>query len=440
MTAIPDKTYDVIVAGGGPAGMIAAIASARNGAHTLLIERSECLGGTATSGLLCNWGAFDNADRRNDFARMRLYEDNQPWPDELKNEGERIIKGIPEEMLIRMQSVGAASKIPLGYISINPEYLKIIADEMVRQAGAEIIYGISALSAERTNNEWAVDTCSKSGQVIFKTRQVIDASGDADLARFAGAEIVRGRQSDGTMQPPTLVFMIGNANVRESDVYLSLNKNFREATGRKMGCWTPVPLMPGVFSINNLHSPGVDGCSPWDVSHAVEHCRREAIELTELFRRNIPGCENVFLIDTAPSLGIRETVRIVGDYTLTEDDVLSARKFPDGICRYAHNIDVHLPDAHLDKLENHGFVPAGSDYHVPYKCMLPKNLDDFLVAGRTISATHFAAGSARVMPCCMAIGQAAGTAAALSVKMNTTPRKLPVDTLIGTLLDQGVCL
>lgn len=434
------KTYDVIVAGGGPAGMIAAIASARNGADTLLIERSECLGGAATSGLLCNWGAFDNADRRNDFARMRLYEDNQPWPYELKNEGERIIKGIPEEMLVRMQSVGAASKNPLGYISINPEYLKITADEMVREAGAEVIYGISAISAEHVDDEWVIGTSSKCGQVVFKAKQIIDASGDADLARFAGAEIVKGRESDGIMQPPTLMFRIGNAHLRESDVYLSLGKAFHEATGRGMGCWTPVPLMPGVFSINTIHSPGVDGCSPAEVSHAVENSRREAFELTELFRRHIPGCEDAFLIDTAQNLGIRETVRIVGDYTLTEDDVLSARKFPDGICRFAHNVDVHLPDSGVEKLKGQGFVPAGSDYHVPYRCLLPKGLENFLVAGRTISATHFAAGSARVQPCCMAIGQAAGTAAALSVKMGTTPRQLPLDTLISTLVEQGACL
>lgn len=440
MTQQPGKTYDVIVAGGGPAGMIAAIASARNGADTLLIERSECLGGTATSGLLCNWGAFDNADRRHDFTRMRLYEDNQPWPDDLKNEGERIIMGIPEEMLIRMQNVGAASKIPLGYISINPEYLKIIADQMVREADAEILYGISAISIERADGEWIVGTSSKCGQVAFKAKQIIDASGDADLAHFAGAEVVTGRPGDGVMQPPTLVFRVGNAHVRESDVYLSLGKAFRKATGRGMGCWTPVPLMPGVFSINNLHSPGVDACSPWDVSGALENMRKEAIARTELFRLHIPGCEDIFLIDTAPSLGVRETRRIVGDYTLTEDDVLSACKFDDGICRYAHNIDVHLPDSHLDKLKDHGFVPAGSDYHVPYRCLLPKGLDDILVAGRTISATHLAAGSARVMPCCMAIGQAAGTAAALSVKMGTNPRNLPVDALISTLVEQGACI
>lgn len=434
-----EKIYDVLVAGGGPAGMVAAIAAARNGADTLLIERHEYLGGTATAAMLCNWGAFDNADRRNDFKRMRLFEDNQPWPPELW-EGERIIKGIPEEMLIHLQSAGAASKIPLGYISVNPEYVKMIAEQMVTEAGAKILYQTTSISAERAEDYWVIYAHGKSGLTSFRARQVIDASGDADLAVSTGAEAVKGRESDGYMQGVTLVFRVGVVNLRESDIYTNFAGPFKEKTGRSLGCWTPIPLMPGVFAINTQHTTNIDGCSPSDITSAAENGRKQIMELVELYRRYLPGCENIFLIDTAPCVGIRETRRIVGDYVLTEDDVLSARKFPDGICRHAHNVDVHLSNSGIADLKGKGFIPAGSDYHIPYRCLLPKNLDNFLVAGRTLSATHLAAGSARIQSCCMAMGQAAGTAAALAIKVKTTPRLLPIDVLINTLKSQGACI
>ena len=435
-----DKRWDVLVAGAGPGGLVAALAAARNGANVVLIEASSAAGGVATAAQLSTWGPFDNADRRKDFQRMRLCEQGRPWTGELLH-GERIIKGLPEELLSRLVAADGAIDRGLGFIPLNPETLKRVADQMLMEAGVELMLFTSAVDMERADDVWIVRIVNKAGISQVRAKVIVDASGDADLAARAGAQIAQGRESDGKVQGVTLMFRVGNANISENDTYDPQTIGaFKEATGGKgLGCWNPLPGQPGVFAINCQHTWNVDGTDPTDLSHAMINGRREIAELVDLYRKHLSGCESLYLIDTAPMVGVRETRRIVGDYVLTEKDIISARKFTDAICRNAYNLDVHMENESPLTAEN-AFVPTGQDYDIPYRCLLPKGVENLLVAGRPISTTHLAHSSTRIMPCCMAVGQGAGTAAALSATQGCGPRQLDVKRLRHVLRTQGVCL
>ena len=250
------------------------------------------------------------------------------------------------------------------------------------------------------------------------------------------------------MQGVTLVFRLGGVKFLGRDytdredkkrcnaIFKKAYENGKVSGLYSVGCINSIPSMKGVVAVNTQHTMGIDGTSPDDLTEAVINGRKEIKEISALFKKYLKGFEDSFLIDIAPLVGVRETRRIIGEYVLTKKDVLSAKKFKDGIGKCSWNIDCHLPSLKKET-EADIFLKPGTHYDIPYRCLIPQKIENLLVAGRCISAAHEAQASLRIMPCCMAMGQAAGTAAALSLKKEAAPKNLEVSLLQKKLLEQG---
>jgi hypothetical protein len=434
-------TAEVIVVGGGPAGIGAAIASARNGAVTLLVEQYGYLGGMATAGLV---GPF-----------MTSYGIDGQEP---------IIEGIFKELVDRMVALGAAIDPASvkgfsaygGYHAyghehvtpFDPEVLKYVAQEMALQAGVELKlhrFFLDALLQDRTLG--GVVVASKSGLEAMRAGIVIDTTGDADVAARAGAPYEQGREEDGRIQPVSLFFRVGNVDDEAVQAYMDAHPRdecFRDIVAEAMQRgefshtknWFTMFLTPrpGVWWANVSRVHNVDATDAEQLARAEIEGHRQVLYLVDFMRKRLPGFQDCFLIDTGAQIGVRETRRIVGEYVLTADDVFSARRFDDGIARVSFPIDIHDPTG------GGGFFEGPRDgpyYTIPYRCLVPLEVENLLVAGRPISATHEAHGSLRVMPPCFATGQAAGTAAALALETDVSPREVNVGLLRESLAQQG---
>ncbi len=441
-TEVPITAHaEVVVVGGGPAGIGSAIASARNGARTILVERYGFLGGMATVGLV---GPFMTS-----------------WDIEGR---EPIIEGIFKEMVDGMVAMGAAID-PAdvtgfsafgGYhryghehvTPFDPEALKFVAQEMVLEAGVELkLHALLIDSTVHDDRIVGVVVATKGGLEALRAEVVIDTTGDADVAARAGVPFEKGRPGDGLMQPVSLFFRVGNVDDDAVQGYVDSHPedvDFRAIVrrARDEGGFSHTKdhltlfrtPRPGEWWANVSRVHGVDGTDGADLTSAEITGRRQVLYLVQFFRKYVPGFEDCTLIDTAPQIGVREPRRIVGEYVLTAEDVLGARRFPDGIARVSFPIDIH------DVKGGGGFFEGpreGPYYTIPYRSLVPLRVEQLLVAGRCVSATHEAQGSLRVMPPCFAMGQAAGPAAALSLETNVDVRNVDVQLLRRTLQDQG---
>ncbi len=438
------ETVDVAVIGGGSAGVAAATAAARNGASTVLIERYGFLGGTSTAGMV---GPF-----------MTSY-----TPD-----GKRqLVAGIFQEVIDKMVQMGGAvdpstteagsawaSFIDLGHANVTPfsvEALKMAALEMVCEAGARIRFHTSFVDVVMQDQQIdGIVILDKAGLGLLRARTVIDTSGDGDIAAKAGAPFEVGRKADGKMMPVTLFLTIGNVDderviawMKEHEVLHPGERLFEciVKQARESGDWTLEREFlniyreptPGQWRVNTTRVQNVDGTNPDDLSRAEIESRRQAWELIRFFRSHCPGLENAQLLATGTQVGVRETRHILGDYVLNGADVLEGRKFEDSIAQCSYPIDIHDPQGPRGRLEG---IHA-DHYEIPYRCLVPRDVENLLVAGRPISADHEGAASARVIPPCYATGQAAGTAASLAIKQGVAPRDVDIDQLRTTLSEQG---
>lgn len=447
---------DVLVVGGGMAGVAAAISSARNGMRTLLIEGQTSLGGLATNGLVT--GIVD-ADG-----------------------------GICKEFLDRMQAIGAL----YPPTQIDPEKAKYVLEQMVLEAGVKILYSTYAIDAVVEGSTIKEVICwSKSGKMPVSAKIFIDASGDADVAAYAGAPYeVGGVEYGGFNQSTTLCFKLSDIDMRR------YNEAMREARERGVALIAdlqeravqngdlPYFIFPGCLIYNVPGTPEEDREVTVTMAHSfycrctdVEDLTRQIIEqrqqiiyLEKFFRKYVPGFERCRLSGFASLLGVRDSRRVIGEYILTAEDVVCARKFEDGIARFGSFLNTHHPTSrrlgfkrhiHLKEpkepavcrpaqcsAEMHPLgVPGGYEARVrpgeyceiPYRCLVPLKIDNLLVAGRCISA-DFDAIAVRIIGPCMSMGQAAGIAAALCVKNGTIPRKLDGRLVRKTMIEQGVPL
>jgi len=443
---------DVLIIGAGPAGLCAAIAAARSGVRALLIEQNACSGGMATAGLV---GPF-----------MTCYDKS----------GERmIIRGLFEEIVDRLVAKGGAlhpSGIPSGsaftswigpghshVTPFEPEVLKTVADGMLRESGVRVLYHTRFVKALMEGNAVTGAVIhSKSGLQAVHARVIVDCSGDADVAADAGAAFELGRH--GTMQPATMFFRIGNVDSAklEAEIRANLHAFHREngvnyrsfhwrvAEARAAGDWNLERVSIGMFrgvkpdewSINTSRIMGVDGTDAESLTEAEMEGRRQAAEIFSFIRKYLPGCGNAVLLSTASTVGIRETRHVRGDHVLTVDDVLDGRVAEDSILLAANSVDVH---GRFGPLSNEYLtIRDGEWYGVPYRCLLPLGIENLLVAGRSVSAESDAAGAVRVMPPCMGMGQAAGTAAAMAVRQGLLPRRLDAAALRTALRENRVFL
>lgn len=402
--------------GGGTAGVAAAVASARNGVDTLLVERYGFLGGTMTAGLV------------NPF--MTYYAG-----------GKQIIHGVFQEMLDRLESLDGYDRETRAF---DVEAMKLTCDQMVKEASVKVLLHtcvIDALMEEKDVR--GLEIYNKSGRQVVLAKAFVDATGDGDVAVMAGAIYEKGRSGDGLAQPMTLNFRMGGVDIDSMPSREEMNRLFREA---KLKGEVTVPredllwfftTRRGEIHFNTTRIVEVDGINAEDLTYAEFEGRRQMVELEGFLKKKVPGFEEAYLLMSGIQVGVRETRRIMGEYMMTGRDIVEAGKFKDSIAKGSYPIDIHNPKGEGTVIKA---PPPREFYEIPYRCLIPRKVENLLVAGRCISTTHEAQAAVRVIPIVVAIGQAAGTAAAMSVKYGVCPRTLDVHMLRETLRKQGANL
>ena len=444
---------DVVVVGGGPAGMCAAIAAAREGVRVILIEQGGFCGGMATKGLV---GPF-----------MTCYD----------AKGETmIIRGLFKEIMERMVARGFAihpaqvhggtaftSWIKIGHEHVTPfepEGLKVIIDEMLTEAGVKILYHTNFIHPVLDNNTISgILVSSKRGLEIIEATVVIDCTGDGDVAYRSGVPYEMGNQELNLIQPATMFFHISNVDpdAIEADIQANIHNFYRKdgvnyrsfhwrvTQARENGDWDLNRVSIGMFRmpkpdewcVNTSRIMGVNSTDNESLTNAELVGRQQVYKILHFLQKYVPGCENARIKSIASHIGIRESRHIQGDYRLTAEDLLNSKVPEDSILLAANSVDVH---GRFGPTSNEYVPIKGNYYGVPYRCLIPKGIEQLLIAGRCVSADSTAAGAIRVMPPCMGMGEAAGVAAALSVKEGITVRRIDVQNLRKVLKDRGAYL
>ncbi len=423
---------DVLVVGGGPAGVAAAFSAARLGAKTLVIEQFNCLGGVSTAaghGHICLFSSFGNP---------------QWGTDEL------VVGGIPYEVAERVAKAGYGT-FDRRNCEFEVEGMKIVLERMAEESGVRILYHTFFVRT-LVENGVAVGAVvqNKGGRQVILARRMVDCSGDGDAAASAGCPWEQGN-AEGLCQPVTLMFQLGGVDMERVRAYQRTQgddwkltrtwKRAQEAGDMRpfqsviMGWWW-TPTRPDQIGVNFTHITGVDTTKAEDLTAATIEGRRQAEETVRVYRAYVPGLERCHLLSTPNTVGLRESRRILGDYVLTKDDLLVEREFPDTVGYGSFFIDIHnTKGAGMDQ---RAMRPRqGFKYQIPWRIQLPRGIENLTTAGRCVSLTHEALGSMRVMPQCGILGQAAGTASALSIARGCTPRALPAAELQASLRAQG---
>jgi hypothetical protein len=436
-----DDAWDVIVVGGGPAGCTAAIAAARDGARTLLIEATGALGGMGTNGLVPAWCPFSDHERV-------------------------IYKGLAEKILELLKSkMPHVSERAVDWVPIDPESLKVIYDDLVVESGAKILFN-TMLSAVDTDGNGRVTTLfvtNKAGISAYQAKVYIDCTGDGDLAVWAGAHYEKGGEN-GELQPASHCFVLSNVDSYGYIYGTKLHPGNPNSPIFKILNSGDYPLIKDVHLCNNFIGPGtigfnaghlwdVDNTDPISLSQAMIQGRKLARSLQQALAAHVPQTfGNAFLVNTGSLMGIRETRRVIGDYILTVADYADRRSFEDEICRNCYYIDIHnTPEDAKRYTDGESFMSIvetrtmrynkGESHGIPYRCLTPSGLSNVLIAGRSISCDRTVQGSVRVMPVCLAMGEAAGAAAQMAAKLETPDvRAIDVQGLRTRLKDAGVYL
>ena len=445
---------DVLVVGGGPAGVCAAIAAARCGADTLIVEQGNCLGGMATRGLVAPF--------------MTCYDTT----------GEiMVIRGLFAEIVDRMIALGGAihpsqvragtpfsAWITAGHDHLTPfdaETMKFVLDQMCAEAGVKVLFHSTLVEPIVKNSTVkGIRVLGREGIGRIGAKVVIDATGDGDVAAKAGAPCTFGNPELGKVQPSTLFFHINNVDSPRliKDVEAHLHE-FRKVNGvsyralhwrveeaEAAGEWDisrkSVNIYRGVredeWAVNCTRIANVDATSTESLSAAEAEGRRQVQEMMNFFHKYVPGCENATIKSSASTLGIRESRHVQGEYLLTADDLLQGVVPDDSILVASNSVDVHGRNG--ANTTEYKTVENGQWYGLPLRSLMPQKIDGLIVAGRAISATSDAAGAVRVMPPCMAMGHAAGIAAALAASGGTAPRRIDAADVRRKLLEQGAFL
>jgi hypothetical protein len=445
---------DVLVVGGGPAGTAAACAAADAGADVVLVERYGFLGGNATAALVMPLMSFHNEQKQALFTEPGAVGDRLLPTDH--GEGEPVVAGFLWRLLDRLTERGGCipPSLETGYtVPFDPEIFKLVLLDLLDEAGVRMLFHSFASAALPLDNGWRVVFETKSGPVVIDAGVVVDGTGDGDVANACGALCEIGRPEDGLVQPMTLMFRVVDF----------LRPRFAEYVREHPDQWRGVhglwDLVEEARASGELHLPREDvlffatphdkevsvnstrvsalGIDVWDLSRAEFIARRQLAQIERFLRTHVPGFEESYVVQSGTQIGVRETRRIMGDYKLTGHDIMDARSFPDVIAHGAYPIDIHNPAGTGTVLKR---VPRGRFYDIPLRCLLPRQSDRLLVAGRCISGSHVAHSSYRVMPIAMATGQAAGVCAGLAIGLDRRPRDVPYPLVQRELLRQGARL
>lgn len=449
MKKVKTKTCDVAVIGGGPGGLPAAIQAARMGKTTILVERNSFLGGTATSGL----GILGYLDRQ----------------------GRKALGGIAQELIDRLTGYGGAighypCPVHNSITPISPDWFKIVAVEMCREAGVEILFNNELLDVSVDNGRVIrIEVYGKCTHTLIDAKVFIDGTGDGDLAYMAGARYVSGQDGTGIMQPCTMMFTVTdydldkfldfaeqspeNFGIKEdyakgyNPTFFRANRghcfigmdelikkakaagDFHVPRNQFIHITTPVD---GMLAINTSRIIEIDASDPYQLSKGLEEGYLQVRELMAFMNKYLPGFERARLAGISPTLGVRETRHFVGVKRLTHETMYAPETKREAIAQSAYNIDIHsgVKD-HID------LTPVAKPFGIPYGCLVPESLNGLLLSGRTISVDTRVFASARVMGPCIAVGEAAGTAAALSIDNGIDVRDLDVNTLRAVLQENG---
>lgn len=443
-----ELSYDVVVAGGGPAGINAAIASGRAGARTLLIERYGFLGGMSTIALVYPWMTFHTES------------------------GKQVIKGIAQEIVDRLIECGGSPghlRDTVGFTNTvtpyHPEKYKVLALDMLEETGVDVLVHSFVDRVEVGGSKiTSINLTTKSGSILVSAKQFVDTTGDADIAYLSGAPCLKGRESDNKTQPMTMKFRMRGVNLNSVKEAMKANPtNFYKKTPIAELDELPLTGVQGFYKewnesgvpinrdqvlffagpeedevlVNCTRVQGLDGTDVFDLSEGEKEGRKQVLMMAEFLQKKIPGFEKASISSVGSQIGIRETRRIEGFYSLTLEDVIEGNKYEDTIALSGYPIDIHDPTG--KGVEAKGIEGDGS-YGIPFRCLIPKKIDNLLVGGRCISTTHEALATTRLTPSCMATGQAAGTAAALSTLENVAPKNLNINNLKNYLVKNGVIL
>lgn len=402
---------DVLVLGSGPAGFAAAYTAAKNGADVILVDQCGDVGGISTSGLMSHWTGSCGSPLFNEILRRSA----------LKNEGK--FKNKITNL-------------------IDPEKLKTLYLEMLDEVGCRLMLYTFAEDAICDGDKvLGATVINKSGKTDIYAKVTIDATGDGDIAAAAGAEFVLGRESDNKMQPATLMFKVGGVDYERAVFLGSFESTYETPDGELQALakqHIPYPAghiltyettLPGIVTCNMTNAIDIDGTCAQDLTKAMLICRRQMDDIVKYLRKFVPGYENCFAVSSASLIGIRETRHFKGKYTLTAEDILEARMFDDYVVKDAYfNFDVHnITGSGLDETGVQKYFSQDKGYTIPYRCLIPEVKENLLLCGRNISGTHMAHSNFRVMPICVGIGEAAGTAASVSVLEGCRLNDIPAE-------------
>lgn len=441
-----EKVYDVLVAGAGPSGIAAALAAAREGASVLLIEKSGCPGGMNTQAMVTPLMAFHAGKRQ-------------------------VVKGIPQEVIDRLADRGATLghiPDPIGMVStitpIDTAALKLLYFDMLSQEKnlTVLLYTLLESAECEKGRIKKITTVSKSGKSVFSAKTYIDATGDGDLAAMCRADFILGRSRDGMAQPMTLMFSVGGVNLAETVSYVRKNpeqficdqscklEEYLAVSGffslvkqaREKGD-LDIPrdrvlffqgMRPDEVTVNMTRVAGLSGVNAKDLTAAEFEAHRQVRQLLAFFKNYVPGFARCHLLSVAAQTGVRESRRIEGRETLTAEQVLNNAPHPESVAMCAFPIDIHDPvGSELNWVRKEKVCC----YDIPYGVMVPVKFHNLLVTGRCISATHEALASARITVTAMALGEAAGTAAALCAKSGADVDEADVAAVQAALAARG---
>jgi hypothetical protein len=435
----------VVVCGGGTAGVVAATAAARRGADVLIVENMGLLGGTQSAAWVTP------------MMPNKILEEN-------------LTHGLNDDIIRRAAQYDPPPTDRTGdLLWFNPVTLAMVLDDLTAEAGVRVLFHTmisDSVVDGKTLTGIVIE--NKNGRQRIDGNVFIDCTGDADVALRAGAPTVAGDPDDGHNQPMSLRFALAGVDQERAVTFMadelgmacySRPPLFEIGTGEAKN--TPLgPLIetaisenvleqddlgylqffsmlgrPGELAFNCPRIAGLNATDAWDLSRAQTIGRQKIRRIARFFRQFVKGFEESYIGTIAPMVGVRESRRIVGDYTLTEDDFFNEARFPDAVARNAYPIDIHSSKAKNGIVMKH--LPRGHYHEIPYRCMLPAGLENLLVAGRCLSATFAAQAAVRIQQNCRALGEAAGVAAAMCLETGVSPRAIDTEELRRRLNAQG---
>ncbi len=415
------KKYDVIVIGGGFAGVAAALSAARGGANVLIVEKSNCLGGASVNCLV------------NPFMSTHTV---------INGERVELSRGMFSEIC---EALRRENSITPNNDLFDEEVLKLLLNRMVKNAGVELLYQSYLCGVNKDGDLIkSVKFATICGIIELKAEYYIDATGDAQLAFLSECPFSLGRKEDSLCQPMTLCFRVANVDV---NAFYKDRPRLNELYGKYWGEGKFINprenilvfknSTEGVLHFNTTRVVKKNPTDPFDVTEAEIEAREQAFELFNFLKQNTDSFARASIISTAMQIGVRESRMIVGEHTLTAKEIMECTIFEDSIVAGNYDIDIHNPEGFGT---SHYYFPQGKYYTIPYRCLLPKNADNMIVAGRCISSDHEAQASLRIMPIVTCIGQAAGSAASLCVKENKKFKEIDVKMLQDILKKDGAFL